>query len=145
MSASALIDATPRRVYAVIAAFRNEHPRILPKEVSQLTVEKGGFGDGAIIRYQLRVWDKAHPVRAAVTEPEPGRVLVETVLDSSGAVTIFTVNPGATPGQSDVTISPELPVRTGVIGDIQRIFTTRFLRPILIRELELLAECVGRG
>jgi len=143
--ASALIDATPRRVYTVIADFRNEHSHILPEQFSHPEVEKGGFGGGTVIRYRLRVWGKTHAVRSAITEPEPGRVLAETILDGNGAVTTFTVDPGPSPGQSEVTISTELPVRSGILGAIERFFTTRFLRTIYIRELELLAEHAGRG
>jgi Polyketide cyclase / dehydrase and lipid transport len=145
VSSSALIDATPRRVYAVIADFRNEHSHILPKQFSHLEVEKGGFGAGTVIRYRMRVAGKTHAVRSAISEPEPGRVLVETILDGNGAVTTFTVNPGPSPGQSEVTISTELPVRSGLLGAMERFFTTRLLRPIFIRELELLAEHAGRG
>jgi hypothetical protein len=80
--------------------------------------------------------------RAAITEPEPGQVLVETYLDSNGAITTFTVNRRADQGASDVTISTELPVRTGLLGAIERFLTTRYLRPLYLRELGLLAKCV---
>jgi hypothetical protein len=87
----------------------------------------------------MRVFGKTQTFRAAITEPEPDRVLVETDLDSNGAATTFTVNPGVAEGESDVTISTELPVRTGVLGAIQSALTTRFLQPLYVRELALLA------
>ena len=66
-------------------------------------------------------------------------MLVETDLETSGAITTITVNPGPDQGTSEVTISTELPVRAGVLGVIERALTTRFLRLIYARELELLA------
>jgi hypothetical protein len=78
--------------------------------------------------------------RAAVTEPEPGRVLVETYLDGKDAVTTFTINPGSAPADSQVTISTELPVRSGFLGRIERTLSNLLLRPIYIKELENLAR-----
>jgi hypothetical protein len=136
---SARMNADPQRVYAIIADFRVQHPRILPKQFSDPEVELGGVGAGTIIRYRMRVWGKLRAVRAAISEPEPGRVLVETVLDGKGVQTTFTVKPGASPGQADVTISTQLPVRTGLLGVVERALTSRFLRPIYREELALLA------
>ncbi len=145
VTAAARIHAAPERVYAVIADYRNGHPRIVPAEFSGLTVERGGSGAGTIIRFQMRVFGRTQTFRAAVTEPEPGRVLVEADLDANGAVTTFTVNPGRDRGETDVTISTEVPVRAGLLGAVQRFLTTRYLRPIYVRELALLAACVEQA
>jgi len=142
VTASRLIHAVPERVYATIADYQNGHPRILPEEFSGLTVERGGVGDGTVIRFQMRVLGRTREFRAAVTEPEPGQELVETDLDSNGAVTTFTVNPGMLPGTSNVTIATALPVRAGILGSIERAVTTRLLRPIYFRELAQLAKHV---
>jgi hypothetical protein len=131
------VKAPPERVYAVIADYRNGHPRILPDVFSGMTVEQGGTGAGTIIRFHMRVFGRTRTFRAAITEP--GRVLVETDLDNSGAIRTFTVNRCADQETSTVTISTELPVRTGVLGAIERFLSTRYLRPIYVRELELLA------
>ena len=139
VTAKTYINAAPERVYAIIADYRNGHPHILPRHFSGLTVEQGGTGAGTIIRFQMRVFGRTQTFRAAVTEPEPGRVLVETDLDSNGAISTFTVNRGADRETSDVTITTELRVRTGLLGAIERFLTTRYLRPIYVRELELLA------
>jgi len=141
VTASARIHGSPECIYATIADYRNGHPRILPKEFSGLTVERGGTGDGTIIRFKMRVFGRTKTFRAAITEPEPGRVLVETDLDTNGAVTTFTVNPGPVQVTADVTIATELPVRAGILGVIERALSTRFLRPIYARELVLLADC----
>lgn len=139
VSASARIAAAPDRVYALIADFRNGHPRILPKEFSDPSVEQGGYGAGTITKYRLKILGKSQWFRGAITEPEPGRVLVETILDGNGAVTTFTVNPVPEPGKSDVNISTALPVRGGLLGAIEGFVSDRILRPIYQRELELIA------
>lgn len=140
ISASAVIPARRERVYSLIANYRDGHPRILPKQFSNLVVEQGGVGAGTVIRFQMSVLGRKQTFRAAITEPEPGRVLVETYLDTNGAVTTFTVNPGTAPADCSVTISTELPVRGGVLGSIERKLSTLSLRPIYVRELENLAR-----
>ena len=57
-------------------------------------MEQGGIGAGTVIRFQMSALGQKRTLRAEITEPEPGRVLVETYLDSNGAVTTFTVDPG---------------------------------------------------
>lgn len=140
ITASASIPARRERVYSLIANYRDGHPRILPKQFSNLTVEQGGVGAGTVIRFQMSVLGKKQTFRAAITEPEPGRVLVETDLDSNGAVTTFTVNPGTAPADSRVTISTELPVRSGFLGSVEKKLTTLLLQPIYRKELENLAR-----
>lgn len=140
ITASASIPARRERVYSLIANYRDGHPRILPKQFSNLTVEQGGVGAGTVIRFQMSVLGKKQTFRAAITEPEPGRVLVETDLDSNGAVTTFTVNPGTAPADSRVTISTELPVRGGFLGSVEKKLTTLLLQPIYRKELENLAR-----
>jgi len=88
----------------------------------------------------MSLFGRRQTFRAAITEPEPGRVLVETDLNGNGAVTTFTVNPGGAPADSHVTISTELPVRAGFLGKIERTATTMLLRPIYLKELENLAR-----
>ncbi len=140
ISASAIIPARRERVYSLIANYHDGHPRLLPRQFSNLTVEQGGVGAGTIIRFQMSVLGNKQHFRAAVTEPEPGRVLVETYLDGNGAVTTFTVDPGTEPADSRVTISTELPGRSGILGRIERAFSTLLLRPIYIKELQNLAR-----
>jgi hypothetical protein len=140
VSASATIPARRERLYSLIANYNDGHPRILPKQFSSLVVEQGGVGAGTIIRFQMSVFGMKQTFRAAITEPEPGRVLVETDLDANGAITTFTIGPGGAPADSRVTISTELPVRSGVLGKIERTLTTLLLRPMFVKELENLAR-----
>jgi hypothetical protein len=140
ISASAVVPARQERVYSLIANYNDGHPRILPKQFSNLTVEQGGVGAGTVIRFQMSIMGKKQTFRAAISEPEPGRVLVETLLDGNGAVTTFTVNPGTAPADSHVTISTELPVRSGFLGVLERKFSALLLRPMYTKELQNLAR-----
>ena len=81
----------------------------------------------------------------AITELVPGRTLIETELDS-GVVTTFTVLPVDGGGDCHVTISTELKNREGMLGSIEKMMTTLFLRRVYAEELRLLSEVVqGRG
>jgi len=140
VSASATIPARRERVYSLIADYQDGHPRILPKQFTSLVVEQGGVGAGTIIRFQMRIFGRKQTFRAAITEPDPGRVLVETDLDANRAVTTFTVNPGSAPADSHVTISTELRVRSGFLGKIEKTLSTLLLRPTYVQELENLAR-----
>ncbi|HKQ88132.1 MAG TPA: SRPBCC family protein [Candidatus Acidoferrales bacterium] len=139
VSASARIPAPPVRVYGIIANYVDEHPRILPPEFSDLAVEQGGTGAGTIIRFKMRVLGRTQNYRALVMEPEPGRVLVEKYLEPDGTVTTFTVDPEADGAQSRVTFATAMLVKSGFAGKIERFVSTRVLRPIFIRELQLLS------
>lgn len=140
VSASALIPARRERVYSLIANYLDGHTRIVPKQISNLVVEQGGVGAGTIIRFQVSVFGTKKMIRAAITEPEPGRVLVETALDESGTVTTFTVDPGTAPADSRVTISTQLPVKAGLAGMIEKRFSSLLLRPMYVQELANLAR-----
>lgn len=140
ITATALIPARRERVYALIANYNDGHPRILPKQFSNLVVEQGGVGAGTVIRFQMTVFGKKQTFRAAITEPEPGRVLVETDLDTNAAVTTFTVDPGTAPADSRVTISTTLWVRSGFLGRIEKTLSTLLLRPMYAQELTNLAR-----
>src|SRR4051794_24196951 len=133
VSVSARIPAPAERIYAIIANYREGHPRILPKEFSGLTVEQAGTGPGTVIPFQMHVFGMTQHFRAAVTEPDPGRVLVETNLEGNAAISTFTVNPGAHGAESEVSISTELPVKPGLFGAIERAISVTYLRSIYER------------
>jgi hypothetical protein len=140
ITASAIIPARRERVYSLIANYQDGHARILPKQFSDLVVEQGGVGAGTIIRFEMSLLGKKQTFRAAITEPEPGRVIVETYLEPEGTVTTFTVDPGTAPADSRVTISTELPVRSGIRGLVEKTLSTLLLRPIYAQELVNLAR-----
>jgi hypothetical protein len=138
VSISALIEAPAQEVYAIFADYRHSHPQILPKPpFVSLEVEQGGTGAGTVMRVGMRVLGRLQTFRSVVTEPQPGRVLVET--NDTGYVTTFTVEPRAEGQHAYVTIATEFPGRAGVLGALERWFVTRFLRQTYIKELEQVA------
>jgi hypothetical protein len=138
--ASADVMAPAEKVYAILADYRHGHPQIVPRPpFGFLEVEQGGIGAGTVIRFQMRMMGRRQTFRAAITEPEPGRLLVETEL-TMGAVTTFTVDPIEQGRHARVTISTETRVRGGLLGMLERAVTTRFLRSTYFRELENLAS-----
>jgi polyketide cyclase/dehydrase/lipid transport protein len=143
ITVSAPIAAAPKQVYKVLADYRDGHRHILPRRFSDLTVERGGFGAGTIIRFRVRVGGRRHTFRAAVSEPEPGRVLVEANLDGKVAVTTFTVAAEGADDTSTVTIATEQGVRSGLLGVIERFITTRELEALYREELRKLAAFVS--
>jgi hypothetical protein len=138
VEASVHVAAPASRVYGILADYRDGHQRILPPRYFQgLRVESGGVGAGTTIHVDMRVLGRARSFRATVTEPEPGRVLAETDVDT-GTVTTFTVDPGADGASAVVTIATELGTRGGLAGAVERTLTTAFLRRVYIEELGLL-------
>ena len=140
VSAVRRIDAAPDQVFGILADYRVGHPAILPRRFfTGLEVEQGGYGAGTVIRYGMRAAGRVTRARAAVTEPVPGRVLVETDLGDRGIVTTFTVSP-AGEGRSEVEFATDLPSRGGPLGVLERVFVRRYLRRVYTEELQLLAE-----
>jgi hypothetical protein len=136
---SALIKAPAELVYNIIADYHNGHPYILPKPYFlNLEVEQGGVGAGTVIRFQMRVLGKTETFRAAVTEPEPGRVLVESN-QPSGSVTTFTVDPVEGGQYAQVTFATDLPSRGSLSGLLERFLITLMLPRIYRKELAQLA------
>lgn len=145
LSASALILAPATKVYGLIADYRNGHPRILPKPYFEtLTIKEGGVGAGTVIDFQMRLMGQLRNFHAVITEPQPGRVLVETDT-AAGSVTTFTVEPRAAGQQAFVTITTTLPVRAGLLGKIEGWMMTQMLQPIYVKELAQLAEVAAQA
>lgn len=141
-TASALIDAPPKIVYDILADYRGGHPLILPKNYFvSLDVEKGGVGAGTIISFQMRIFGKMQTFRAAITEPEPGRVLAESDLDGPASTTSFVVDARDQNKSCEVTIATErMTERSGLLGVLERFLAISFLQRIYRAELRLLSE-----
>jgi hypothetical protein len=143
-ASSAVIHAPAPVVYQLLADYRDGHPRILPREYfPRLEVERGGVGAGTLIRFQVRILGSTRDVRAEITEPAPGQVLVETDL-VTGSRTTFVVTPEADPAACRVEIRTEWDA-VGVRGWIERMMAPRLLRRIYVAELAQLAALVERG
>ena len=144
VSATARINAAPDRVYRIIADYRHGHPTILPKQFRNLVVEAGGLGAGTIISFEIRAFGMTRTLRASITEPQPGRVLVESNMDPDPSVTTFTVEPADDGRASDVTIETRLGTKGGIAGSIERSMSSRFLKSLYREELALL-EARAKG
>jgi hypothetical protein len=114
------MDAAPDRVYAIIADYRNGHPHILPKQFRNLTVEQGGVGAGTIIRFEVRALGQTQRFRGFVTEPEPGRVLVEEYVEPAPSKTTFLVEKSPSGSGTRVTFTTEMTSRKGLAGALER-------------------------
>lgn len=136
ITARARLDAPAALVYAIIADYRQHHPRILPAAFSNFVVRKGGVGAGTEITFDLRVLGIPKHYAGMVSEPDPGRHLVEAY-PSEGSETTFTVEPEGS--GCTLTIATEFTVRTGLAGALERWLSGRILQPLYADELTRLA------
>jgi len=135
-AASRIITAPAEQVYKIIGDYRNTHPHILPKAYFlSLDVEKGGYGAGTIINFSMRILGRTQDFRSLITEPQPGRLLVETDIRSE-TPTSFQVMPVEDSSLTRVTISTELRGRNWIEALLARPVLERIYR----QELELLAR-----
>jgi uncharacterized protein YndB with AHSA1/START domain len=137
VSAQRAIDAPPETVYGYLADMREHHPKFLPPAFTDYKVESGGVGAGTITRFKVNAGGRARAYRMQVSEPEPGRVITESDLNSS-LVTTFTVEPDGT--GSLVRINTGWHGATGIGGFFERTFAPRVLRRLYLDELERLNE-----
>lgn len=136
-TASAVIPAPPEIVYGIIADYRSGHPAILPpRYFRNLRVLEGGTGAGTRIAFQMGVWGTTRDLQATISEPAPGRTLVETLED--GTETAFTVAPESGGRGSRVTIATAYH-RPGLRGWVERVLSPPFLRSVYAAELRQLA------
>jgi hypothetical protein len=144
VSETTIIAAPAERVYAILADYRVGHPGILPQPpFHSYELEAGGQGAGTIMRFKMTALGRTENFRGAVTEPEPGRVLVETYFDSR-TVTTFTVEPHGDGEHCRVTFATDMETRGGMSGVLERFFITRFLRKTYRREMKNLADTAVR-
>ncbi len=140
--ASRVVAANAGVAYALIADYRGGHQRILPpKYFGNLRATKGGYGNGTEIAFEMYPFGMkraAQQARSRVTEPEPGRVLIETDLDR-GFVTTFTVDP-IDPTSARVQFATAVPAKSGILGAIEKMVTTAFLRRVYEIELAQLDD-----
>lgn len=131
--AEGVINAPAAVVYRCLADYREHHHRFLPDAFSDYVVEQGGFGTGTVVRYRVTTAGRSREYRDVISEPEPGRVLVEA--DAAGAAksTTFTVEPDGE--RSRVRIETRFATAGGLAGLIERWLAPRLLAPIYQDEL----------
>ena len=137
VSAERVLDAPAEVVYHLLADYREHHRAgpegFLPPAFTDLVVERGGVGQGTVIRFTSKLGGRSQVVTASIAEPEPGRVLVET---SPGIVTTFSVEPEA--GQRARVRFDTVMEARGLAGLMTRLFAPRLLRPVYADELDRL-------
>lgn len=137
---SEVINATPAKVYAVLSDYRIAHPAVLPKPYFQeLVVEEGGVGEGTVFRLRMKTLGVENRYRMTVTEPEPGRVLMEADEDA-GVVTTFTVDPVGDGAQTRLTIATDTRLNPGIKGFIEKLFAPMMARRIYRKELSNISD-----
>src|SRR5688572_25527730 len=82
-TASKRIPAPADIIYEILADYRTKHVLILPKPYFlSLDVEEGGVGEGTIVNFKMRLLGRTQSFRSLITEPVPGRTLLETDLNA---------------------------------------------------------------
>ncbi len=138
VTASTVVQAPADVVYDLIADYQTGHPGILPPQYfEKLVVEAGGRGAGTRIRFTMKSYGTRRESRARVTEPQPGRVLVETDEDT-GTVTTFTIDP-LNESAARVTFDTEYKYG-GVRGWLESRLVPGYLRKVYAAELALVRE-----
>jgi uncharacterized protein YndB with AHSA1/START domain len=133
-SAERSVDAPPDEVYSYLADM-HQHQRFLPPAFSDFQIEQGGVGAGTVTRYKITAGGRTRSYRMQVSEPAPGRTLVETDTDSS-LVTTFNVTPRD--DKSLVNITTSWDGAGGIGGFFERTFAPRAIRRLYLDELDRL-------
>jgi len=134
VSAEHTIDAPADVVYGYLADM-HQHQKFLPPAFSDFQVVEGGVGAGTVTQFKVTAGGRTREYRTQITEPEPGRTLVETDTRSS-LVTTFSVSPQD--GKSLVRISSSWDGAGGIGGFFERTFAPRALRKMFLDELNRL-------
>jgi hypothetical protein len=128
---SGRVNAPAATTYGLIADYTTHHPAFLPPAITNLTVEQGGYGDGTVVSFDVRLGGRSRRMRARISEPREG-VLLETDLDTGGVTTFIVTPDGAA---SRVTIRTEFTSAAGLTGWIERRFAPSMLRKVYRQEL----------
>ena len=142
IEASEVIDAPPQAIYAILADYRIGHPAILPKPYfSDLTIEQGGQGAGTVMRFTVTIFGMKRAFHSVVSEPEPGRVLIETDLESD-LVTHFIIDPLNGGTQTRLTITTDFTTASGFRGLMESWTSPPVMRRLYKQEMRQIADYV---
>jgi uncharacterized protein YndB with AHSA1/START domain len=133
-SAERSIDAPADEVYSYLADM-HQHQRFLPPAFSDFQIEQGGVGTGTVTSFKITAGGRTRSYRMQVSEPTPGRTLVETDTGSS-LVTTFNVTPQG--DKSLVSITTSWDGASGIGGFFERTFAPRAVRRLYLDELDRL-------
>ncbi|HEY0603461.1 MAG TPA: SRPBCC family protein [Herpetosiphonaceae bacterium] len=142
--ASALIAARPEEVYGIFADYRQHHPAILPKQYfPKIEVEQGGYGAGTLFTVWTRALGVERVYHMVVSEPEPGRLLMEDD-QQAGVTTTFKVVPGPQGQQTEVTIATDWNAQPGIAGFVEKLITPIVMRRMYRAELQNVADYIRK-
>lgn len=136
-----VIKAIPKEVYSTLIDFHHKRPSILTPNFVDYTVEKGGIGEGTVVRYRLQAAGRERPYRMRIAEPIKGKLLIERDINSS-LITTWTLTPLHGGQQTKVRLASEWEGSSGTGGFFERIFAPLGLRRIYARILSQLAQKV---
>jgi hypothetical protein len=125
------MDVPADVAFHCLADYREHHrpEGFLPPAFSAFEVHRGGVGAGTEASWTVDLGGRTRRMSAAITEPEPGRRLVET---GGGAVTTFTVAPS---GAGCVVRFDTVFDEPGLSGVVLRLLIGRLLGPLYADEL----------
>lgn len=133
-AAERLLQAPADVIYHCLADYREHHRTtktggFLPPAFTRLDVVEGGVGAGTVIRFTSSVGGRGVTRTQRVTEPEPGRVLIE---DGDGEGSVFTVEPEG--NASRLRIETTLNA-SGLEGLLLHWFGARLIAPVYAEEM----------
>jgi hypothetical protein len=144
-AAERVLDAPAAIVYHCLSDYTAHHRHLpegfLPPAFTRLDVLRGGVGAGTIIRFTTRAGGRSITRTQEVSEPEPGRVLVEW---GNAEGSTFTVEPRGE--QTFLRIETQLRA-TGLEGLLMHLLGARILGPLYedeMRRLEAYAQAHAR-
>ena len=133
-AAERAVDAPADVIYHLLADYREHHrpEGFLPPAFSDQEILAGGVGAGTELRYTLTTGGRPRVVTSRISEPEPGRTMVET---ADGILTTFNVEPwnGGARVRFDTVLEDG-----GLQGLLTRLFAPRLLAPLYEDELDRL-------
>jgi hypothetical protein len=130
------IDAPADVVYHLLADYREHHSPagFLPPAFSDQEILAGGVGAGTKLRYTLTLGGRRRVVTSQISEPAPGRVMVEV---ADGIETTVAIEPS---GDGTIVRFDTILDASGVDGLMTRLFAGRLLAPLYDDELDRLAR-----
>lgn len=144
VEASHIIPANIETVYSIIADYHVGHQAILPRPAFQeMQVIEGGYGTGTHIKLHVKVFGQSYYYNQVVSEPEPGRVIRETDVNT-GQYSEFTLEP-VSDNQTRVTIVGKMPASSGIKGFLERITQPVIVGGMFKTELKNLEAYVNQA
>lgn len=137
-----VLQGQAKDLYSVIRDYEVGHAAILPKPTFvRMDVLKGGQGAGTEIQLEMLAFGQTRLMRQIVSEPEPGRVLVEADIET-GLATTFTIEPTDKANQTRVTFATDLEQKAGLVGLMEKLVTQMFLPRLYRQEMQNLEAYV---